>query len=99
MSTLERRSSLTGASGLPAELKIGSRVEVQGKIGTIRFVGVTSFATGKWVGVELDDASGKNNGVVQGKRYFECKTNHGVFVRASQIKFLPESQRVSWLLE
>ncbi|KAI8874715.1 hypothetical protein K501DRAFT_155953, partial [Backusella circina FSU 941] len=54
--------------------------------GTIRFFGTTSFQTGKWVGVELDDAAGKNSGVVQGKRYFECKPNHGVFVRPANVK-------------
>ncbi|KAI9359377.1 CAP Gly-rich domain-containing protein, partial [Pilaira anomala] len=54
--------------------------------GTVRFVGNTSFQTGKWVGVELDEAAGKNSGVVQGKRYFDCKNNHGVFVRPASIK-------------
>ncbi len=33
----------------------------------------------------LDDAKGKNNGVVQGKKYFNCPDNHGIFVRQSQI--------------
>ncbi|EXX79593.1 Nip100p [Rhizophagus irregularis DAOM 197198w] len=80
------------------ELTVDARCEIQGKMGTIRFVGPTEFATGKWVGVELDEASGKNNGSVKGKHYFDCKPNHGVFVRASQIKFLnsavnsPQSQ-------
>jgi dynactin 1 len=73
---------------ISSELKAGARAQVQGKIGTIRFVGTTSFQTGKWVGIELDDANGKNSGVVQGKRYFECKTNHGVFARPSQVKVL-----------
>lgn len=80
------------------ELTVDARCEIQGKMGTIRFVGPTEFATGKWVGVELDEPSGKNNGSVKGKHYFDCKPNHGVFVRASQIKFLnsavnsPQSQ-------
>ncbi|GES86297.1 dynactin 1 [Rhizophagus clarus] len=74
-----------------ADLTIDARCEIQGKVGTIRFIGPTEFATGKWVGVELDEPSGKNNGSVKGKHYFDCKTNHGVFVRASQIKFLNSS--------
>ena len=41
--------------------------------------------TGKWIGVALDDAKGKNNGTVQGKRYFTCDENHGIFVRQSQV--------------
>ena len=51
-----------------------------------RFVGVTAFAPGKWVGVELDEALGKNNGVVQGKAYFNCRDNHGIFVRQQQLQ-------------
>ncbi|KAF9969265.1 hypothetical protein BGZ65_012103, partial [Modicella reniformis] len=50
----------------------------------------TSFATGRWVGVELDEPKGKNSGVVEGKRYFECRTNHGVFVRNSQARTVAE---------
>ena len=40
---------------------------------------------GKWIGVVLDKAQGKNNGTVQGKRYFQCEDNHGIFVRQSQV--------------
>lgn len=56
--------------------------------GTIKYIGTTSFQTGKWVGVELDEPEGKNSGVVQGKRYFECKTNHGVFTRPTNVKII-----------
>lgn len=54
-------------------LQIGSRVEVTGKDsqGTVAFIGTTSFASGKWIGVILDDPKGKNNGTVQGKSYFQ----------------------------
>ena len=44
------------------------------------------MCTGKWIGVALDDAKGKNNGTVQGKRYFTCDDNHGIFVRQSQVR-------------
>lgn len=70
------------------ELKAGVRVQVQGKTGTIRYAGTTSFQTGKWIGIELDEPTGKNSGVVQGKRYFDCRLNHGVFVRPSQVRVL-----------
>uniref|UniRef100_A0A8C8S830 Dynactin subunit 1 n=1 Tax=Pelusios castaneus TaxID=367368 RepID=A0A8C8S830_9SAUR len=74
------------ASGKP--LKVGSRVEVIGKgyRGTVAYVGATLFATGKWVGVILDEAKGKNDGTVQGRKYFTCEENHGIFVRQSQIQ-------------
>ena len=41
---------------------------------------------GKWIGVILDEPKGKNNGTVQGKTYFTCEDNHGIFVRQSQVK-------------
>lgn len=50
-------------------LRIGDRVLVNNsKEGTLRFLGSTHFAKGIWVGVELDDAQGKNDGAVSGKR-------------------------------
>ncbi|XP_078147929.1 dynactin subunit 1-like isoform X1 [Centroberyx gerrardi] len=72
--------------------KVGSVVEVIGKgqRGTVAYVGATLFATGKWVGVILDEAKGKNDGTVQGKRYFTCEENHGIFVRQSQIQVVGE---------
>lgn len=71
-------------------LKIGSRVELIDKSwhGTVAYVGSTQFQPGKWIGVILDEPKGKNNGVVQGKEYFKCNENHGLFVRAAQLKFL-----------
>ena len=41
---------------------------------------------GAWIGVELDEPTGKNNGSVKGKRYFECKANSGAFVRAERVE-------------
>lgn len=53
-------------------LKVGQRVEVTGKDvrGVIAYVGMTSFATGKWIGVILDEPKGKNNGSIKGNTYF-----------------------------
>uniref|UniRef100_A0AAQ4PZA9 Dynactin subunit 1 n=1 Tax=Gasterosteus aculeatus aculeatus TaxID=481459 RepID=A0AAQ4PZA9_GASAC len=72
--------------------KIGSIVEVTGKgqRGTVAYIGATLFASGKWVGVILDDAKGKNDGTVQGKRYFTCEENHGIFVRQSQLQVVED---------
>uniref|UniRef100_A0A8C5W4H6 Dynactin subunit 1 n=1 Tax=Microcebus murinus TaxID=30608 RepID=A0A8C5W4H6_MICMU len=69
-------------------LRVGSRVEVIGKghRGTVAYVGATLFATGKWVGVILDEPKGKNDGTVQGRKYFTCDEGHGIFVRQSQIQ-------------
>ncbi|KAG9259828.1 dynactin subunit 1-like [Astyanax mexicanus] len=80
------------ADGAGKPAKVGSLVEVIGKgqRGTVAYVGATLFASGKWVGVILDEPKGKNDGTVQGKAYFTCKENHGIFVRQSQIQLIEE---------
>nr|XP_057933496.1 dynactin subunit 1 isoform X2 [Doryrhamphus excisus] len=85
-----RMSSDGSGGGRPA--KVGSLVEVIGKgqRGTVAYIGTTLFASGKWVGVILDEAKGKNDGTVQGKRYFTCEENHGIFVRQSQIQLVDD---------
>uniref|UniRef100_A0A673J5I7 Dynactin subunit 1 n=1 Tax=Sinocyclocheilus rhinocerous TaxID=307959 RepID=A0A673J5I7_9TELE len=73
-------------------VKVGSLVEVIGKghRGTVAYIGNTLFASGKWVGVILEEPKGKNDGTVQGKRYFTCQENHGIFVRQSQIQLVED---------
>jgi len=56
------------------------------KYGTLRFLGETEFESGTWCGVELNNASGKNNGTFKGIRYFTCEANHGVFVPVSKVE-------------
>ncbi|KAG1678661.1 Dynactin subunit 1 [Nymphon striatum] len=74
-------------------VRVGTRVEVLGKDvkGTVGYVGTTQFSSGKWVGVALDESKGKNDGTVQGKSYFSCPENHGIFVRQSQLMILDDS--------
>ncbi|EKM61655.1 uncharacterized protein PHACADRAFT_112443 [Phanerochaete carnosa HHB-10118-sp] len=70
----------------PTDPPIGAVVEIPAGRGFVRFCGPTSFSAGKWVGVELEEPTGKNDGTVQGVRYFTCKILHGMFVRPSQVK-------------
>lgn len=86
--------SSDGGGASSRAVKVGSMVEVIGKgqRGTVAYIGNTLFASGKWVGVILDEAKGKNDGTVQGKRYFTCQENHGIFVRQSQVSCRPEGQ-------
>lgn len=54
------------------KIRVGQRVEIAGKNvrGEIAYVGMTSFAAGKWAGVVLDEPKGRNNGTIQGNAYF-----------------------------
>ncbi|XP_022806565.1 kinesin-like protein KIF13B [Stylophora pistillata] len=55
------------------------------KTGRIRYIGPTEFASGVWIGVELDTPSGKNDGSVSGQRYFACKPRYGSFVKPEKV--------------
>ncbi|XP_026165141.1 dynactin subunit 1 isoform X2 [Mastacembelus armatus] len=94
---MHNRTTSSGSSRMSSDgggrpVKVGSLVEVIGKgqRGTVAYIGTTLFASGKWVGVILDEAKGKNDGTVQGKRYFTCEENHGIFVRQSQIQLVDD---------
>lgn len=69
---------------------IGQRVYVGGhRPGQIAFIGETHFAPGDWAGIVLDDASGKNDGCVSGKRYFQCEPKRGIFSRLTRLTLDP----------
>jgi dynactin 1 len=80
---------------MEGSIGVGNRVSTANGTGIVRFVGTTSFAAGKWIGVELDTPTGKNNGSVQGKVYFSCRDGYGVFVKPSGAKLIYVSARRS----
>ncbi|XP_073943788.1 cytoplasmic linker protein 190 isoform X2 [Choristoneura fumiferana] len=79
------------------ELRLGDRVIVSSsrgsKAGTLKYVGVTEFAPGVWAGVELDDPLGKNDGSVDGKRYFECAPRFGLFAPIAKVSRSPSNRK------
>jgi len=56
------------AETIPEHIQVGMRCEVDSsdkelrKRGTVRFVGLTKFQPGVWVGIEYDEPLGKNDG-------------------------------------
>ncbi|XP_055998502.1 kinesin-like protein KIF13B isoform X3 [Ostrea edulis] len=75
---------------VPSWVQIGESVMVQPskgskKTGVVQFVGNVEFAAGPWVGVELDLPEGKNDGSVNGTKYFKCRSRHGIFVRHDKL--------------
>jgi dynactin 1 len=79
------------------DIPVGAVVDIPLGRGVVRFCGTTSFSPGKWIGVELSEPVGKNDGSVQGVAYFSCQMNYGVFVKPSQVKVVnpPSSSIVS----
>ncbi|KAI8344372.1 hypothetical protein BC941DRAFT_497667 [Chlamydoabsidia padenii] len=75
-------------------LTVGQKVSVASlcAFGTVRYIGMTSFKQGLWVGVELDIVgSGKNDGSIKGIRYFNCPPETGLFIVANKVTPLKAS--------
>ncbi|KAI2624674.1 CAP-Gly domain-containing protein [Hypomontagnella submonticulosa] len=72
-----------------SNIAVGQSIQLSdGRNAIVRYVGQTHFAAGDWVGVELEDDSGKNDGSVQGERYFDCSPGRGMFVRPTTVMVL-----------
>ncbi|XP_076296586.1 tubulin-binding cofactor B [Lasioglossum baleicum] len=70
---------------------VGERCEVSvpnqpKRRATIMYVGKTEFKEGWWIGVKYDEPRGKNDGTVNGTKYFECLPKYGGFIKPMHIK-------------
>ena len=66
--------------GQRCQIRVGERR------GTVAWTGVLqNHETGYWVGIELDEPTGKNNGTICGVQYFTTNINYGAFVRGTQV--------------
>lgn len=72
----------------PGKYKVGDKVRLhRGKVGTIKYIGKTSFAKGVVVGLELNSWNEKgNDGSMNGKRYFSTRgPGWGYFTKPDSI--------------
>ena len=74
-------------------IEVGKRCQLlpdsDGRRGEVAFIGVVEQipgTKGPWVGVRLDEPTGKNDGSIEGTRYFETKEKCGVFVRPERVE-------------
>jgi CAP-Gly domain len=72
--------------------EIGQTVQLNdgGRLGIVRYAGQPDFAPGEWIGVELEDGSGKNDGSVKGQRYFDCEMGRGMFLRPTAVRIIEQ---------
>lgn len=84
--------SISAAHIRQTGITVDSRVRLlppnDSRRGTVKYIGPVPEipGLGAWVGVALDEPTGKNNGTVNGTAYFDCPASSGVFVRAERIE-------------
>lgn len=72
--------------------EVGKRCEVRTKgnaprRGEVKYIGEICLKPGvTFIGVQLDEPQGKNDGTAGKVRYFECEPNYGVFVRPTDVE-------------
>ena len=55
--------------------------------GMVQFVGeIGPLGKGVWVGVQLDEPKGDSNGLIHGRRIFDCPPNHGAFYLRAEVE-------------
>lgn len=64
------KESIISAVSKVGDWEIGDRCQIEKRIGSIVYIGPTNFAPGEWIGLVLDKPLGKNDGSVDGQRYF-----------------------------
>eukprot|EP00755_Sulcionema_specki_P035531 Sspe_Gene.2475::Locus_820_Transcript_1_1_Confidence_1.000_Length_2730::g.2475::m.2475 len=67
-------------------LQIGTPVVCRGAKAVVKYIGPLHHAPGQWVGIEFEEPGpDRNDGTSKGKKYFECRKGHGLFVRPGSL--------------
>jgi len=67
-------------------ISVNDVVRLKDGTGIIRFIGNVDFAKSVWFGIEVfPPESGDHDGIVDGRRYFECPARRGIFIKKKQI--------------
>lgn len=74
----------------PVGYNIGDRCEVEFKDkthhrGEVKYVGKVKDTKGYWIGIQMDEPVGKNDGSCNGERYFQCLDKYGLFMKAKNV--------------
>ncbi|CAK1585699.1 unnamed protein product [Parnassius mnemosyne] len=95
----QQQKELEEEAKLAASVVVGARCEVRApqqprRRATVRYNGPLDGARGVWIGVQYDEPLGKNDGQVNGKRYFTCPPKYGGFVKPAYVTVgdFPEEQ-------
>jgi tubulin-folding cofactor B len=87
--TVSKRAIILPSS--PPHIRRGT-IRFVGPVPAIPFAGVDAETVDPsgplpiWIGIELDEPTGKNDGSVGGKRYFTCPNKTGVFVKPEKVQ-------------
>lgn len=67
-------------------IQINDRIILKSNLrGVVRYIGPVEGRSEEWVGIELEEPKGSNNGKIGGTRYFYCPENHGLFVKYEKL--------------
>ena len=89
LATSQLHSPSSNYSEIDSLFNLGDRVWIsfnvqEDKIGTIAFIGRVR-GNSNFAGIILDDPTGKNNGSLDGIKYFTCPENYGIFASLDRI--------------
>lgn len=97
VSPTQSMKSFCGKTPTKSNLAVGDRVIVSSGMGSrpgvLQYIGETKFAAGNWCGVQLDEATGKNDGSVDGVKYFDCPPQYGIFVPVAKVSLSPSARK------